>query len=99
MKLSPDNYKIERKKRLADLVSEYLNEDDTTPQEFYDELIEEVDSWIDYHKKQMNRAVDVKSLLMGYKKLDIDLSDLPTGISTHNISLATQDDYDDFWNY
>ena len=64
MKLNPDNYKIERKKRLADLVSEYLNEDDTTPQEFYDELIEEVDSWIDYHKKQMNIAVDVKSLLM-----------------------------------
>lgn len=94
-----DNYKIKRKERLADLVSEYLNEDDTTPQEFYDELIEEVDSWIDYNKKQMNKAVDAKSLLMGYKKIDIDLSDLPTGICTDKIFLATQDDYDDFWNY
>jgi len=56
-------YSEQRKDRLADVVNDYLNDQDVTPAQFYFDLKAEVQSWIDYHKKEMKRAEEFMKLM------------------------------------
>ena len=59
-------YKQARKDRLVDLISDYLTDEETTAREFYEEVIGEVQMWVDYYQNNMNRAQEFKSLLLGH---------------------------------
>ena len=82
-----DSYHNQRRDRLSDVVGDYLTDESLTAQDFYRDLMAEVQSWIDYHEKELKRTSEVKSLLKGELK-----SKVVTGISS-----ATVRDWNEFW--
>lgn len=56
-------YSEQRKDRLADVVADYITDEQVTAAEFYFDLKAEVQSWIDYHKKEMKRAEEFMKLM------------------------------------
>ena len=95
MKLE-DSYHNQRRDRLSDVVGDYLTDESLTAQDFYRDLMAEVQSWVDYHEKELKRASEAKSLLKGELECDVEdekfLNDVVTGISS-----ATDKDWNDFW--
>ena len=91
-----DSYYNQRRDRLSDVVGDYLTDESLTPQDFYRDLMAEVQSWIDYHQKELKRTSEVKSLLKGELECDIKdkefLNDVLTGVSS-----ATSADWNEFW--
>ena len=56
-------YSEQRKDRLADVIADYITDEEVTAAEFYYDLKAEVQSWIDYHKKEMKRAEEFMKLI------------------------------------
>ena len=48
---------------LSDIVADYLNDDKMTPKDFVDDIKEELDSWMDYHKEQYTKASSIQDKL------------------------------------
>ena len=46
-----------------DNIADYITEEQVTAAEFYFDLKAEVQSWIDYHKKEMKRAEEFMKLI------------------------------------
>jgi len=61
-------YKKARRDRLVDLIGDYLTDEQTTAREFYEEVISEVQMWVDYHQKNMDRAQEFKLLIAGHRE-------------------------------
>ena len=87
------SYYNQRRDRLSDVVGDYLTDESLTAQDFYRDLMAEVQSWIDHHEKELKRASEVKDLLEGKFEINIDVPDTITGISS-----ATDKDWNDFWH-
>jgi len=66
-------YEVQRKDRMQDCIDDYLQDDKVDARRAYEEILSCVQDVIDYHKKQMDRAVDLKSLMMGHR--DVDFAD------------------------
>jgi len=58
-----NTYSEQRKERLGDVVTDYITDEQVTAAEFYFDLKAEVQSWIDYHKKEMKRAEEFMKLI------------------------------------
>ena len=86
------SYHNQRRDRLSDVVGDYLTDESLTAQDFYRDLMAEVQSWVDYHEKELKRASEAKNLLEGKFEINIDVPDTITGISS-----ATIKDWNDFW--
>ena len=69
-----ETYYNQRRDRLADAVGDYLTCDSTSARQCYEEMLAEVDSWIDHHRVQMKKAQALKYLLMGENDVTIDFS-------------------------
>ena len=95
MKLE-DSYHNQRRDRLSDVVGDYLTDESLTAQDFYRDLMAEVQSWVDYHEKELKRASEAKELLEGKFECDVKdeefLNDVLTGVSS-----STDKDWNDFW--
>jgi hypothetical protein len=64
--LGLDNtYEKQRRDRLAEAVGDYLTCEDTDARRCYEEMLAEVDSWVEYHQKYMEKALALKRLLLG----------------------------------
>ena len=91
-----DSYYNQRRDRLSDVVTEYLTDESLTAQDFYRDLMAEVQAWVDYHEKELKRASEAKSLLKGELEYDVKdeefLNDVLTGVSS-----VTKEDWNDFW--
>ena len=90
------SYHNQRRDRLSDVVGDYLTDESLTAKDFYRDLMAEVQSWVDYHEKELKRASEAASLLKGELECDVEdekfLNDVVTGISS-----ATDKDWNDFW--
>ena len=91
MKLE-DSYHNQRRDRLSDVVGDYLTDESLTAQDFYRDLMAEVQSWVDYHEKELKRTSEVKRLLEGKFEINTDVPDTISGISS-----ATVRDWNEFW--
>ena len=91
-----DSYYNQRRDRLSDVVGDYLTDESLTAKDFYRDLMAEVQSWVDYHEKELKRASEAVSLLKGELECDVKdekfLNDVVTGISS-----TTDKDWNDFW--
>ena len=91
-----DSYYNQLRDRLSDVVTEYLTDKSLTAQDFYRDLMAEVQGWVDYHEKELKRASEAKSLLKGELEYDVKdeefLNDVLTGVSS-----VTKEDWNDFW--
>ncbi|QPB07933.1 hypothetical protein [Synechococcus phage S-H38] len=71
--LGPDStYDKQRQNRLADCINDYINDDEVDARRMYEELLREVDDTIEYHQRQLNKAAEFRTLLMGNRPMDLD---------------------------
>jgi len=68
-------FEQQRKDRLQDAIDEYLQDDKVSPRRAYEEILSCVQDVMDYHRKQLDRATVLKSLMMGHREVD-DIDDL-----------------------
>ena len=60
----------QRKDRMQDAIDDYLNDDRVSARQTYEEMLFGIDDVINYHKKSMERAVELKSLMFGHREVD-----------------------------
>ena len=71
--LGPDQtYEKQRQCRMQDAIDDYLQDDKVSARQTYEEMLSCVNDVIEYHKKQMDRAVALRSLMMGNREVDLD---------------------------
>ena len=58
----------ERRDRLADAIGEYLTDEDLDANMAYEDLLAEVDGWIDYYRRYLIKAENLRALLVGNKQ-------------------------------
>ena len=63
-------YARQRKDRMQDAIDDYLQDDKVSARQTYEEMLSGVDDVIKYHKTSMERAVELKSLMMGHRAID-----------------------------
>ena len=64
-------YSQQRKERMQDAIDDYLQDDEVDARQTYEEMLSCVDDVINYHKKQYDKAVALKSLLLGNRDCDL----------------------------
>jgi hypothetical protein len=62
------DYKKMQRDRLVDLIGEYLNDDEVTAEEFYNIILEEVQSWVNYNQKNLEKSLELYLKLQGQSK-------------------------------
>ena len=65
-------YAKQRKDRMQDAIDDYLQDDKVSARQTYEEMLSCVNDVIEYHKKQLDRAVELKSLMMGHREVDLN---------------------------
>ena len=63
-------YEEQRQCRMQDAIDDYLQDDKVSSRQIYEEMLSCVQDVIDYHKKSLDRAVDLKSFMMGNRDID-----------------------------
>jgi predicted house-cleaning noncanonical NTP pyrophosphatase (MazG superfamily) len=63
-------YSKQRKDRMQDAIDDYLNDDKVSARQTYEEMLSGIDDVINYHKISMERAVELKSLMLGHREID-----------------------------
>ena len=63
-------YASQRKDRMQDCIDDYLQDEKVTARRAYEEILSCIDDVINYHKKQFDKAVALKSLMMGHREVD-----------------------------
>ena len=63
-------YARQRKDRMQDAIDDYLQDDKVDSRRVYEEMLSCIDDVIKYHKTSMERAVELKSLMMGHREID-----------------------------
>ena len=67
-----EQYQTQRRNRLQDSIDEYLQDDKVDARQAYEEMLSCVDDVINYHKKEMDKAVELKSLMMGHRTFQLE---------------------------
>jgi len=65
-------YEKQRKNRMQDAIDDYLQDDRVSARQTYEEMLSCVQDVIDYHKKEMDKAVALRSLMMGHREVDLN---------------------------
>lgn len=93
---SDTTYSQQRRCRMADAINDYLNDSDVTARRTYEEMIAEVDDVIKYHQDNLDKAKELKSLMMGNRPVSLndpqflveDWSDFPNDHGDYLTSLS-----------
>ena len=63
--LGPDQtYDKQRRCRLADVIGDYLQDEDCDARRFYEEMLSELNDWIDYHRRFARKGENMRELMM-----------------------------------
>ena len=79
-----NEYSKQRKDRMQNAIDDYLNDDKVSARQTYEEMLSCVDDVIQYHQRQLDRANDLKHLMMGHRLID-DMEDMSAKWSQDNI--------------
>ncbi|AHB80880.1 hypothetical protein S-MbCM100_030 [Synechococcus phage S-MbCM100] len=63
-------YSKQRKDRMQDAIDDYLNDDKVDARRTYEEILSCVDDVLNYHKKQYEKALELKELMLGHRPID-----------------------------
>lgn len=58
-------YAEQRRDRMADAIGDYLTDEDVDARRAYEEILAEVQTWIDYYKKNLEKAQALYNLMQG----------------------------------
>lgn len=56
-------YEHSRREKLVDIIGEYLTDEDTSAEDLYREFKEEVQVWVEYHQKNLDKAQSVIDMI------------------------------------
>ena len=90
------SYDAQRRDRLGDVISDYLNDEDKTAKEFYNDLIAELEDWIRYHERFAEKYKAARLMINGHRK-----STMPDPITNHQeyqAQLLNEDAWQNFPN-
>ena len=62
-------YDEQRRDRMADAIGDYLTDEDVDARQAYEEMLAEVQTWIDYHRKFLVKAQNLYALMQGERPL------------------------------
>ena len=62
-------YAIQRKDRMQDAIDDYLQDDSVDARRIYEEMLSCIDDVIHYHKRHLDRAQALRSLMQGYRHI------------------------------
>ena len=65
-------YYKQRRSRMDDCLGDYMGDEETTPRRCYEDILSVCDEWINYHKENMNKWTELKSLMMGHREVNLD---------------------------
>jgi len=60
-----DSYAKQRRDRMGDAIGDYLTDESVDARQAYEEILTEVQFWIDYHKKFLVKAQNLYALMNG----------------------------------
>jgi hypothetical protein len=66
-----NEYSKQRQGRMQDAIDDYLQDDRVSARQAYEEILSCVDDVINYHKKEYDKAVELKSLMLGHRECDL----------------------------
>jgi len=81
-------YEKQRKDRMGDAIGDYLTDEAVSSRQIYEEMLSEVQEWIDYHRKFLTKAEHLREYLMGNRPVDLEAP-----------ASSTQTLYEDILNY
>lgn len=58
-------YEAQRKDRMGDAIGDYLTDEAVSPRKAYEEILDEVKTWMDYHEKFYKKSKALYDLLRG----------------------------------
>ena len=64
-------YSKQRKDRMQDAIDDYLQDQTVDARRAYEEMLSCVDDVIEYHRCSYEKAVELKSLMLGNRECDI----------------------------
>lgn len=64
-------YENQRRYRMNDALDEYLHDEKVDARRTYEEILACIDENIQYHKKFYDKAVELKSLMLGHRECDL----------------------------
>ena len=62
-------YAQQRRDRMGDAIGDYLTDEDVDARQAYEEILAEVQTWIDYHQKFLVKAQNLYALMQGERPL------------------------------
>ena len=62
------DYHQHLKDRLTDIIAEYVGDDNLTPQMFFDDVVDELKSWVDYYEQGLMKSADLYCRMQGFVK-------------------------------
>jgi len=65
-------YEAQRKDRMGDAIGDYLTDEKIDARACYEDMLTEVQSWIDYHRKFLKKAETLKDLMLGQRPDQLD---------------------------
>ena len=58
-------YAQQRRDRMGDAIGDYLTDEDVDARQAYEEILAEIQTWIDYHQKFLVKAQNLYALMQG----------------------------------
>ena len=89
------SYKKYSLEQLDNWVNDALNCEDLSPQDIYDTIVNCVDESVEYHKKYLDKSIELLSILKGHRPVDFDYT--ATGEKFPTTTEANKKDWVDFW--
>ena len=65
-------YEAQPKDRMGDAIGDYLTDEKIDARACYEDMLTEVQSWIDYHRKFLKKAETLKELMLGQRPDQLD---------------------------
>ena len=62
-------YAQQRRDRMGDAIGDYLTDEDIDARQAYEEILAEIQTWIDYHQKFLVKAQNLYALMQGERPL------------------------------
>jgi len=65
-------YAKQRRSRMDDCLADYMGDEDVSPRQCYEDMLSVCTEWIEYHKENMARWTELKSLMLGHREFDLE---------------------------
>jgi len=79
-----EGYRKQIRNRLADVIGEYVNDDDLSALSFFHDLKDELAGWVDYHQNYADKTTAILHLIDGHKQPEFLAEDRNSNFPNEN---------------